>query len=161
MLYYLYGLTGIAFVISFMANRGKTLNAIKDATRRFVSILPAFGIMLVLVSIVLFLLPDQVILTYLGHNNKVTGVLLASLLGSITIMPGFIAFPLCGVLLQKGVPYMVLSAFSMTLMMVGVVTYPVEKAYLGGKVTILRNLLSFGIALVVAIITGIFFGEVF
>jgi uncharacterized membrane protein YraQ (UPF0718 family) len=160
-MYYLYGLTGLALVISFVANRGKTLNALKDAMKRFINILPAFGIMLVLVSIVLFLLPDQVILTYLGQNNKVTGVLLASLLGSITIMPGFIAFPLCGILLQKGVSYMVLSAFSTTLMMVGVVTYPVEKAYLGGKVTILRNLLGFGIALVVAIITGIFFGEVF
>ena len=88
-------------------------------------------------------------------------MLLASLFGSITIMPGFIAFPLCGILLEKGVPYMVLSAFTTTLMMVGVLTYPIEKQYLGHKVTILRNLISFGIALVVAVMTGVFFGEIF
>jgi hypothetical protein len=56
---------------------------------------------------------------------------------------------------------MVLSAFTTTLMMVGVLTYPVEKAYLGPKVTILRNVISFLIAFVVALLTGIFFGEVF
>jgi len=117
--------------------------------------------MLILVSIVLFLVPDQVILNYLGDNNKFTGVLLASFIGSITLMPGFIAFPLAGILLERGVTYMVLSAFTTTLMMVGVLTYPVEKQYFGIKVTILRNVISLFIALVVATMTGIFFGEIF
>jgi uncharacterized membrane protein YraQ (UPF0718 family) len=86
---------------------------------------------------------------------------MASLFGSITIMPGFIAFPLSGILLNKGVPYMVLSAFTTTLMMVGILTYPVEKEYFGVKVTIIRNIISLFIALAVAMMTGIFFGEIF
>jgi len=56
---------------------------------------------------------------------------------------------------------MVLAAFTTTLMMVGVLTYPIEKEYFGIKVTIIRNTISFFIALVVAVIIGIFFGEVF
>ena len=75
-------------------------------------------------------------------------------------MSGFIAFPLAGVLLEKGVPYMVLSAFTATLMMVGVLTYSVEKAYFGTKVAIIRNTINFLIALVIALMTGIFFGEI-
>jgi hypothetical protein len=55
---------------------------------------------------------------------------------------------------------MVLSAFSTTLMMVGILTYPIEKAYFGTRVTILRNIFSFFIAITVALITGIFFGEI-
>ena len=160
-MYYLYIVTGLAVLISLVVNREKTLRAVKIAVKRFVNILPAFLIMLVLVSIVLFLLPDEVISNYLGSNNKFTGVLFASLIGSITLMPGFIAFPLCGILLEKGVLYMVLSAFTTTLMMVGVLTYPIEKEYFGIKVTILRNVISFFIALVVAVMTGIFFGEIF
>jgi uncharacterized membrane protein YraQ (UPF0718 family) len=117
--------------------------------------------MLILVSIILFLVPDKVISSYLGSNNKFLSVLLASFLGSITLMPGFIAFPLCGILLKKGVLYMVLSAFTTTLMMVGILTYPIEKEYFGIKVTIIRNVISFLIALVVAVMTGIFFGEIF
>ena len=106
-------------------------------------------------------MPDRVISSYLGSDNKFIAVLSASFIGSITLMPGFIAFPLCGILLEKGVLFMVLSAFTTTLMMVGILTYPVEKAYLGTKVTIIRNVISFFIALIIAVMTGIFFGEIF
>ena len=158
---YLYIFTGLAVAISLVASRGKTFNAIKIAIRRFVNILPAFLIMLILVSIVLFFIPDEVILNYLGSDNKFIGVLFATFIGSITLMPGFIAFPLCGILLTNGVLYMVLSAFTTTLMMVGVLTYPIEKQYFGANVTIIRNTISLLIALVVAVITGLFFGEIF
>ena len=94
-------------------------------------------------------------------DNKFTGVALASLLGSVTVMPGFIAFPLAGILVQKGVAYMVIAAFTTTLMMVGVLTVPIEKAYFGLKVTVIRNVISFFIAIAVAIMIGLFFGEIF
>lgn len=160
-MYHLYIIAGVALIASFFANRVKTFNALKVAGKRFLKILPAMLIMLVLVSFLPTQDSDTVLVKYLGNSNTAISVLFASLLGSITMLPGFIAFPLCGILLEKGVPYMVLSAFTTTLMMVGIVTYPIEKTYLGHKVTILRNALSFGIALVVALITGIFFGEVF
>ena len=135
--------------------------AVKIAVKRFVNISPAFLTMIVLVSIVLFLIPDKVISNYLGSDNKFLGVLFASFFGSITLMPGFIAFPLCGILLSKGAPYIVLAAFTTTLMMVGVLTYPIEKAYFGIKVTIVRNAISFCIALIIAVMIGLFFGEIF
>ncbi|MFC1936954.1 permease [Chloroflexota bacterium] len=160
-LYFLYAVTGVAVVISLVASRGKTLMALKIAARRFVNVLPAFLTMIVLVSIVLFLVSDEVIANYLGSNNKFLGVLFASFIGSVTFMPGFIVFPLCGILLKKGVLYMVLSAFTTTLMMVGILTYPIEKQYFGVKVTIIRNTIGFFIALVIAAMTGIFFGEIF
>jgi len=160
-MYYLYIIAGLAVLISFVVNREKTLKALKIAARRFINILPAFLVMLILVSIVLFLVPDEVISTYLGIDNRLVGVFWASLFGSITLMPGFIAYPLCGILLKQGVPYMVLAAFATTLMMVGVLTYPIEKQYFGIKVTVVRNVISLFIALVVAVMTGIFFGEIF
>ncbi|MFC1861707.1 permease [Chloroflexota bacterium] len=160
-MYWLYAITGLAFVFSAIASREKTLQVLKISYQRFINILPAFLIMLILVSVVLFLLPDYVISNYLGVENKFNGVLLASFLGSITLMPGFIAFPLAAILLKKGVVYMVLSAFTTTLMMVGVLTYPIEKQYFGVKVTIIRNAISLLIALIIAVITGIFFGEIF
>ncbi|RLB27202.1 MAG: hypothetical protein DRG87_11975 [Deltaproteobacteria bacterium] len=160
-MYYLHILTLVALVISLILSREKTLKAAKIALTRFLAIFPAFLTMIILVSVVLFFVPDKLISHYLGSDNIVTGVLCGALFGSITLMPGFIAFPLCGILLKKGVLYMVLSAFSTTLMMVGVLTYPIEKAYFGTRVTILRNSLSFLIALVVALMTGFFFGEIF
>jgi len=160
-MHYLYIVTGLAVLLSFVNNRDKTYRAVVVAGKKFINILPAFLTMLIFVSIVLFLIPDRVIFEHLGNNNKATGVFLASFFGSITLMPGFIAFPLSGILLSKGVPYMVLSAFTTTLMMVGVITFPVEQKYFGIKVAILRNAIGFLIAMVVALVTGILFGEIF
>ncbi len=158
---YLYIIAGAALLLSLIASREKTVRALKVSVRRFVRIFPAFLAMIVLVSVALFLVPDAVIAEYLGGSSKFIGMVLASLLGSVTVMPGFIAFPLAGILLKEGVAYMVIAAFTTTLMMVGLLTAPVEKSYFGLKVTVIRNALSFAIALVVAVAIGIFFGEIF
>jgi uncharacterized membrane protein YraQ (UPF0718 family) len=158
---YLYIIAGLAVLVSFLANRKKTLSALKIAAKRFVKILPAFLTMIILVSIVLFLIPDEVISKYLGVGNKFIGVIFASLFGSITLMPGFIAFPLAGILLKEGVAYIVLAAFTTTLMMVGILTAPIEKAYFGMKVTVIRNVMGLFIALFVTLAIGVAFGEIF
>ncbi len=158
---YLYIVAGLALLVSLVFSRDKTVRSLKIAARRFIRILPAFLIMLVLISAVLYLVPDELISRYLGSDNKFTAMVVGALLGSVTYMPGFIAFPLAGILLQKGVAYMVIAAFTTTLMMVGVLTVPIEKAYFGLKVTIIRNVISFGIAIAVAVMIGLFFGEIF
>lgn len=158
---YLYLITASVLLISLLADREKTFEAVKVGVKRFVQILPAFVTMLILVSAALFLVPESVISAHLGTDNLPLGLVLASFIGSITLMPGFIAFPLCGLLLQKGVSYMVLGAFSTTLMMVGVLTYPIEKEYFGARATLMRNAMSLAIALVTALFIGLFFGEVF
>jgi uncharacterized membrane protein YraQ (UPF0718 family) len=159
-MYYTYTITGLILLISFIINKQKTIKAIKISFIKFKKIFPTFITMLILVSIILFLFPDEVISNYLGNSSKFISVLLASFIGSITLMPGFVAFPLSGILLTKGVPYMVLSAFTTTLMMVGIITFPLEKEYFGVKVTVLRNTISFFIALIIAVVTGILFGEI-
>ena len=160
-MYYLIIVSVLALIVSMIFSREKTFRAVKIAARRFINILPVFLIMLILVSVVLYFIPEGIILKYLGTENVFSNFVFAALIGSVVIMPGFIAFPLCGILLETGVPYMVLSAFTTTLMMVGILTFPVEKAYLGVKVAIIRNVFSFVIALIVALITGIVFGEIF
>ena len=156
---YLYGLVLVATAISLCANFQKTLGAFKIAGREFFQIAPALFLMVILVTLFLFFVPDKMIVAYLGDQNKWTGFFLALLFGSVTIMPGFIVFPLCGILLKKGVSYMVLSAFANSLMLVGIVTFPLEKQYFGTKVTLIRNGLSLVIAMIVAIATGFFYGE--
>jgi len=62
-------------------------------------------------------------------------------------------------LLGKVVPYMVLSAFTSSLMMVGVLTFPVERKYFGTRIALIRNIIGLGISICVALVTGIFYGE--
>jgi len=159
-LVYLYSFTGIALFVSIIASRKKTVASLKVAFKKFMKIIPSFITMLVFVSIILYLLPDHVISKLLGGNNVIEGTIISSIIGSLTIIPGFIAFPLAGILLEKGIAYMVLSAFTTTLMMVGIVTFPVESKYFGVKLTIIRNIVSFIIAIIIAIVIGIFYGEI-
>lgn len=158
-MYILFSITTIALLISLIANRAKTWQALKIALKKFIDVAPDLFVMIALVSVSLYFLPEQSVASYLGAHNIGLSVIIAMFVGSITMMPGFIAFPLCGLLLRQGVPYTVLGAFTTTLMMVGVVTFPLERTYFGAKVTLLRNCVSLLIALIVALMIGFIYGE--
>ncbi len=148
-------------ILSFIMDKKKTLKGLKIALQRFLGISLSLLTMIITLSIILYLFPQNIVSKYFNDKNIYISSLIAALIGSISLMPGYIAFPLGGILRGNGVSYMVISAFTTTLMMVGVLTFPLEKAYLGFKAALIRNILSFLIALIVAVFIGIFFGEVF
>lgn len=154
-------LTAVLLLFSLYKSRAKTKKALKLAGKRLLKIGPMIMLMVILISITLYFLPPEVISKYLGGDNLWLAMITASFVGSIALIPGFIAFPLGGVLRDSSVPYMIIAAFTSSLMMVGIVTLPVERQYLGMRVAILRNIISFIIAIIVALVTGILYGEIF
>ncbi|MGM0508721.1 MAG: hypothetical protein ACQERZ_06085 [Fusobacteriota bacterium] len=156
---YLYILTVIVLIISVIKDKEKTKMGIKKGVKKFNKILPKYLMLLIIISVIL-LISEDFIIKYLSQDNIWLGTILSVAIGSVTMMPGFIAYPLAGVLLQKGVPFIILGGFVSSLMLVGVVTYPVEKEYFGHRVTIIRNLFGVLISLGIAIGIGFFYGEV-
>ena len=155
----LYIISLLALSISFIFNQEKTKKALKIGWKKFNKILGTYLKLLVILSFIL-LISDEMIIRYLGGHAPAIGLIIGLIAGSITMMPGFIAYPLAGILVDKGVSYMVVAAFITTLMLVGVATYPVEKEYFGIKATIWRNVAGFIIAAIIAISTGLIYGEV-
>ena len=160
-------MTGILYIlalgllmISAFKSKAKTKKALKMALKSFLKIAPLLVLILMVVSIVLYFIPDHVIVKYLGENNLFFGFMIATIIGSISLIPGFITFPLCGLLLQQGVSYLVLAAFTTTLMMVGLLTFPLEQEYFGTRIAVIRNIASFMIAIIVSLAIGIIYGEV-
>lgn len=155
----LYCITGLALLLSFAADRGKTRTAVARAVKRFGRIMPALFIMLAVVSCV----PVQALATALfkvtDHFCWAVSLAAASLAGAFMMLPGFIVYPLCGIFAENGTPYYLLSAMTTTMMMVGVVTFPVEASCLGVKPALARNLSGLMIAVTVAVVTGLWFGE--
>jgi len=92
----------------------------------------------------------------IGSESGWFGVIIASVIGAITLIPGFIAFPLAAALLKSGAGYMQIAAFISTLMMVGVVTMPVEMKFFGKKATLIRNAEAFVFSYIVAFVMGVF-----
>ena len=157
---FLYVLTVLLLTLSLCADRRRTLRALRIALRRFTKVAPGFLVMLVLVAVALYVLPEQTMVRLLARDSRWLATASALGVGSVSVMPGFIAFPLCGALRGQGVPHMVLAAFATSLMTVGVLTYPLERQYFGRTVTLVRNGISLLIALAVAVVTGIVFGEI-
>ena len=118
-------------------------------------LLPSFLSIIILVSVFLGLIPQETLIAYLGKESGMLGMAIAALLGSIALIPGFIAYPLGAMLLRNGVSYAVIAVFITTLMMVGVLTLPIEIKYFGVKVSLLRNLLSLLGALLIGVIIGV------
>lgn len=156
--YIMYGISLLFLAVSFFKDKKKTKMALKKGWKSFENILPEFLVIILLVGVLLAFLDAELISKIIGSNSGWLGVLLAAVIGSITLIPGFIAFPTAALLLQGGAGYMQIGAFISTLMMVGVVTIPVELKYFGKKLTILRNLLAFVFSFVVAYIIGLVVG---
>lgn len=156
-MFVIYLIAGIALIVSFLVDRKKTYRALKITYKKLFNILPAFVLMLILISIAFYFITPEAVTKYLGNGSKVFSVLLAAFLGSISLMPGFIAFPLSGLLIDNGASHIVIAALTTTLMMVGIVTFPVEKEYLGVKVSLIRNIIGFLIATVVSMVIGVFY----
>ena len=81
--------------------------------------------------------------------------MVSAAVGSVTLIPAFVAFPLVGSLIDVGASIVPAAAFLTTLTMVGVVTFPLEKREFGIKFALTRNLLSFGFAVVIALVMGV------
>lgn len=150
----LYGLTIILLGISFKKSKIRTKEALLKGWKSFNNILaPMLAIITVVGIIIAFLNPER-ISSIIGEASGWWGVLLAAIVGSVTLIPGFIAFPTAVILLQNGAGYMQLGAFISTLMMVGLMTIPIEKEYFGMKLTVIRNSYAFVFSLLVAFIIG-------
>lgn len=150
--YLLWGTTAILLGLSYFRDRSKTRSALKKAWKSFENILPEFLGVITLVGLLIAALNPQVISRLLGSQSGWLGVVLAAIVGAITLIPGFVAFPMAAILLRNGAGYMQIGAFISTLMMVGVVTLPVEFRYFGKRLAILRNLFAFAFSFLVAFV---------
>lgn len=144
--------------VSFALDRKKTLAGFKKGWNMFKNVLLPFLSILILVAVVLYLIPPDVISRYLGANSGILGFSIAAVVGSITLIPGFISYPIAAGLIEQGASYAVVATFMTTLMMVGVITLPLEMKYLGQRAALIRNALNFIAAIIIGLVVGLVIG---
>lgn len=150
--YSIYGISLLLLILSYAKDRAKTRAALKKAWKSFENIMPQFLAVILLIGLSLAFIDESVISKLLGDESGILGLVIAATVGSITLIPGFIAFPLAASLLRAGAGYGQITMFITTLMMVGVVTMPVETQYFGRETTIKRNVFAFLYAIVASIV---------
>ena len=145
----------LSLIISFFKSKEKTKMVLKKAWKSFENIMPQFLAIILVIGIMLAVLTPEQISRFLGQDSGIMGVVMAAFIGAVTLIPGFVAFPLASALLHNGAGITQIAAFVSTLMMVGIITMPVEIEYFGKKVTIIRNLLAFIFSFIVAGVMGV------
>ena len=144
----------VLFLASFIKDKKKTRMALKKSWKALENIMPQFLSIILIIGVTLAILTPQDINSLIGLQSGWFGMIMAAIIGSVTLIPGFVAFPLTAALYETGAGLMQLAVFISTLMAVGVVTLPVEIKYFGRKVSIIRNAMAFIYCFIVAILMG-------
>jgi uncharacterized membrane protein YraQ (UPF0718 family) len=148
-------ITGIAFMLSIIKDKDKTVSSMKMARGMMKNMIGEIIGILFLIGLILTFIPPETIKGFMGKTNVLVATIGSALVGSLTLIPAFVAFPLVGSLIDAGFDIVPSIAFLATLTMVGVVTSPLEKEEFGLKFTVMRNSLSFGFAVIIALVMGV------
>lgn len=148
-------LTVILMCLSIIKSRNKSKQAVSIAKKMFLNTSAEVIGVMAIVGLLLALFPPDLIKEILGGENKILSTIYGALVGTITIMPAFIAFPLSKSLYISGAHLVAIAAFLTTLTMVGFATFPIEVKHFGKKFTVIRNVISFLMALIIAFGIGV------
>jgi len=148
-------ITVVLFIYSMVKNKVKTMHSMKMAKGMMKNMLGEIIAILFLIGLLLTFIPPETIKKVLGSSNTFISTVIAAIVGGITLIPPFVAFPLVGSFVDLGVSIIPAVAFLTTLTMVGVVTMPLEKQEFGLKFALTRNVLSFGFAILIALVMGV------
>ncbi|MDD8024929.1 MAG: permease [Acidobacteriota bacterium] len=139
-----------ALLLSLAADRRRTWAGIRFGVRMLIKLVPTLVTMIAAVGLILSALNPGALESLFGGRGPLP-FLAGWAVGAVALIPGFVAFPLAGILRAHGVSTAVLAVFVTSLLMVGVVTLPMEIRFFGRKAALWRNLLSWLAAAAVAL----------
>jgi hypothetical protein len=120
----------------------------RKTLRAIITILPIFAGMLLLTSLAVTLLPEQISTVLFGRHDLID-VLLGASLGSVAAGHPLASYILGGELLAEGVSLLAVTALIVSWVTVGIVQLPAEALLLGKRFAIYRNLMSFLFAMII------------
>ena len=144
----------ICLLLAFVRDRERGKRALAIALKSFLRILPVVIATVILIGLILGFVSKDQISEVIGKQAGLKGVLTVALLGAVLHIPSIISFPLAASLLRVGASVTSVAVFITTLTMIGIATLPIEVRELGRKFAVLRNSLSFLIAILIGLIMG-------
>lgn len=142
-------------VFSVAKNREKTKLALRIAWNATKRMAPSALAIILVIGLIVGFIPPKWIASAIGSDRGIVGVLIAAFLGAVLFIPALIAFPLAKSLLAMGAGTMAIAAFITTLTMIGFIFLPLEIKELGKRFALLRNGLSFAVAIIIALLMGL------
>lgn len=148
--FFLYSATVILFLLSYKKDKKKTKKAFIKGVKSLENILPQFLGIVISVGLILAILTPETIRGILGTNSAFLGIILSALIGTIVMMPTFVAFSTADMLINNGAGMSQVAALVSTLTLIGLITIPLEAKYIGKRATVYRNIIAFIFSILVA-----------
>ncbi|MBQ3171967.1 MAG: hypothetical protein IJB53_08660 [Mailhella sp.] len=154
----LYGAALGLLLLSWRKSPQKTRAALKKAWKSCMGVLPLFFAILLCMGFLLSFVDEAVIQQVVGRESGMAGIVLSGVIGSVTLIPAFAAYPAAAELLRVTGGYAQITMLITSLMMVGLVTLPLECRFFGLKAAVWRNALGLAYSFALAVFMGMVFG---
>ncbi len=154
----LYGAALGLLLLSWRKSPQKTRAALKKAWKSCTGVLPLFFAILLCMGFLLSFVDEAVIQQVVGRESGMAGIVLSGVIGSVTLIPAFAAYPAAAELLRVTGGYAQITMLITSLMMVGLVTLPLECRFFGLKAAVWRNALGLAYSFALAVFMGMVFG---
>lgn len=140
-------------------DKSKLKKAAKKAGRSLYKSLPVLAGVILLISLANAVIPKS-FYSKIFSGNYIIDPLIGSSLGSILAGNPITSYILGGEFLNQGISLITVTAFLVAWVTVGIVQLPAESTILGKRFAITRNVTSFILAIIVAIVTVFVLGIV-
>jgi uncharacterized membrane protein YraQ (UPF0718 family) len=111
-------------------------------------------------GLLLSFVDESLIQQTVGRESGLAGVVLSGIIGSVTLIPAFAAYPAAAELLRVTGGYAQITMLITSLMLVGVATLPLECRFFGMRAAVWRNTLGLVYSFALALFMGALFGGI-
>jgi len=143
---------GHKMLLSFHMNRLVITESLSKTTNSLKQIIPTILGVVFLLSLAIVAIPKSFYTSIFTENN-IFDPLIGAVFGSVAAGSPVSSYIVGGELLKEGVSLVAVSAFVLAWVSVGIIQLPAESLMLGRTFAITRNVVSFVISIVVAILT--------
>ena len=130
----------------------RTKKALKATGKVALTVLPVLFMIFILMGIIEAFVSKETIVQWLGSGGSVLSIVIGELVGCVALIQPAAIFPFAGFLHKNGANYGAVFGFVMTGILIGIATLPLEVKLFGKRFTIVRNILTFIIVLLIGII---------
>jgi len=139
-------------ILSAVKSPEKTKQALKAAGKISLTVFPVLFLIFILMGVTSVFVSKEMIASWLGRSSGGLGIIIGELVGSFALIQPAAVFPYAGILHEKGADYGSLFGFVMTAILIGITTLSLEIKLFGKKFTIVRNILTFILIFIMALI---------
>ena len=138
-------------------NKNSIQKATTQTLRNFLRVIPIILGVFLLLSLVTAIIPQE-FYSKAFTNIPAIDAFIGAILGSISAGNPLTSYIIGGELLKQGVGLVAVTAFILSWVTVGLIQLPAEAVILGRRFAIVRNLVSFILAIIVALLTVLTLG---